>query len=115
LAKPTKRNIQQRLERELESLKVKLSLNEGLSVVWKPTPSKDVSGEVKGRTIYVYENCEGKALDTLRHEVLDYCVSQAIEPYKEVTNRLIKMINDDAYKRKERIVEKLKSLLEDGE
>lgn len=45
------------------------------------------------------------------HEFLDYCLSQAIEPYKEVTNRLISLINEDVYRRKERIVEALAKLL----
>jgi hypothetical protein len=34
-----------------------------------------------------------------------------IEPYKEVLNRLISMINEDAYKRKERLVEAICQLM----
>lgn len=54
---------------------------------------------------------EGKAVETLRHEFLDYCISQAIQPYKEVTNRLIRMMNEYAYRRKEKIVKTLVKLL----
>ena len=108
---PTKKILSQRLEAELERLKRFSGVGLELKVVWKPSPDVALSGEVKNSLVYVYEVDEEKAVDTLRHEFLDYCVSQAIEPYKEVTNRLIRMINEDAYRRKERIVEALVKLL----
>ena len=49
-----------------------------------------------------------------RHEFLDYCLVQAIEPYKEIANSLIRMINDDVYRRKEKIVEALVKFLSRG-
>ena len=114
MTKQTKRNvdIQDVLEKELELLKVKLALNENLSVKWMPDPTKSLSGEVKDKTICIYEFDANDAVKVLKHEVLDYYVSQAIEPYRKVTNRLIKMINEDAYKRKEKIVEVLTRLIE---
>ena len=87
-------------------------LNVDLCVVWIPDPPKSLSGEVKNKTIYIYELDEKDAVKVLRHEFLDYCVSQAIEPYRNVTNRLIKMINEDAYKRKEKIVVALTRLVD---
>ena len=58
---------------------------------------------MKRNIVFIYErDCE-EAVKTLRHEVIDYLVSHAIEPYREVTNRLIKMVDEDAYKRKERV------------
>ena len=107
----TKKILSQRLEAELEWLKRFFALGLDLQVVWKPSPDGALSGEVKNNLIYVFEVDEEKAVGTLRHEFLDYCLSQAIEPYKEVTNRLICMINEDAYRRKERIVEALVKLL----
>ena len=104
--------VQVKLEEELKRIQGKLRLGLGLVVVWMPNADSGLSGEVKGNDILIYEENEGKALDTLRHEILDYCISQAIEPYKEVTNRLIKVINEDAYKRKEKVVEALTRLLE---
>jgi hypothetical protein len=47
----------------------------------------------------------------LRHEFLDFCISQAIKPYKEVTNLLIKKINKDAYLQKEKLLEALKRFI----
>jgi hypothetical protein len=52
-----------------------------------------------------------RALETLRHEFIDYAVSQIIEPYKQVANMLIAMINEDAYERKEKLVERLRKLV----
>ena len=109
--KSIRRIRSQRLEAELKRLKSFSRLGLELKVVWKPSPDEALSGEVKNNSIYVYEVDEEKAFDTLRHEFLDYCVSQAIQPYKEVTNRLIRMINEDAYRRKERIVDGLVKLL----
>ena len=51
----------------------------------------------------------------MRHEFLDHCVSQAIDPYRKVTNNMIKLLNDNAYKRKEQIVEALSRLMFKGE
>jgi hypothetical protein len=101
------------LEEELERLRQATGVGQGLSVVWMPSADRGLSGEVRGSTIYVYEAEVKEAVQTLRHELMDYLVSQAIEPYKEVTNRLIKMINDDAYRKKERVVETLTRLLKE--
>jgi len=107
-----------RLNAELERLKKLFGLAYNLIVIWEPSKTRcnagdtpQLSGQVLGDTIYIYELDEEKAVETLRHEFLDYCISQAIQPYKEVTNRLIRMINDDVYRRKEKIVEALVKLL----
>jgi hypothetical protein len=103
--------IQMWLEKRLEKLEKLLSTNEKLRVVWVPDPTNCLSGEVKGRTIYVYETSKAQASAVLVHELIDYCVSQAIEPYKELTNSLIKIINGEAYKKKEKVVETISKLL----
>jgi hypothetical protein len=43
--------------------------------------------------IYVYEEELNKALESLRHEFLDYAISQIIEPYKQIANSLISILN----------------------
>lgn len=100
------------LVEELERLK---RLMEGLSydlrVEWLPNQDEDLSGEVKGNTIYIYERDGAKAIETLRHEFLDHAISQVIHPYREVTNSLIAMVNQEAYGRKERLVRTLSRLL----
>lgn len=70
-----------------------------------------ISGEVRGDYIYVYDEDKEVALETLKHEFVDYGVSKVIEPYKEVTNRLIALINEIVYTRKERLVEMLTQLI----
>lgn len=103
--------IQKKLEEELQRIEKKLRIRFDLDIVWLPDTNESLSGEVKGGIIYIYEEDEEKAIETLKHEVLDYAISQVIMPYKEVTNKLISLINEDAYKRKERLVEALNKIL----
>ena len=105
------RNLQEILEEELEKLKRKLQMGYELKVLWSPDDYSNLSGEVRGDKIFIYERDENKALETLRHEFLDYAISQIIEPYRQVANKLIKLINEEAYKKKERLVESLKNLI----
>jgi len=106
-----KQGVQKKLKEELEQLDRILGLGLNLKVMWIPCVEKNLLGEVKGGNILIYEEDEDEALNVLRHEVVDYCISQAIEPYKEVLNMFIKMKNEDAYRRKEKIVEALTRLL----
>jgi hypothetical protein len=104
-------NLQTVLEAELERLKHKLHMAYELKVIWIPNGSEKLSGEVRGETIFIYEKNEETAVKTLKHEMIDYAISKIIEPYREVTNRLISMINEDAYRRKEKLVEALITLV----
>jgi hypothetical protein len=99
--------LEGKLESALERLKQTLNLSYELKVKWIPNGSGKLSGEVKGDCIYVYDEEEDEALRTLRHEFLDYALSNIIEPYKQVTNKLIALINEEAYRRKEKLVEVL--------
>lgn len=99
------KRVQKRLEDELYRLKIAFGLDPCLSVTWTPSTDGSLSGEVKGKSIRIYELEEEKAIHTLRHEVIDCLISDVIEPYKKVTNGLIKVINDEAYRRKERFIE----------
>jgi thermostable 8-oxoguanine DNA glycosylase len=105
------KNLQNVLDEELERLKRLLRMGYELKVVWLPNNNSNLSGEVKGETIYVYEEELEKALETLKHEFLDYSISQVIEPYRQLTNKLIMLINEEAYKRKEMLVENLRRLI----
>ena len=103
--------LQNILERELERLKHKLQMGYELKVVWIPNDDSKLAGEVKGNTIFIYNETGDEALETLRHEFLDYAISKVVEPYKEVTNKLIMMINEEAYGRKEKLIEMLTRLI----
>lgn len=57
---------------------------------------------MKGETIYIYDEEEKLAIEAMRHEFLDYAISQLlIEPYKQVANSLI--LNKMAYEKKEKV------------
>jgi len=99
------------LTKELEFLKRRLNLGHELTLKWLPGEKDGICGEVKENVILIYEDNETKALETLKHEFLDYVISKAIEPYEKVANLLIKMVNDEGYARKERLVEVLKKLV----
>jgi hypothetical protein len=115
IKKNTSNTIQRWLDKRLDKLERLLSINDKLRVVWVPDSTHCLSGEVKGNVIFVYETSKAKASAVLVHEVIDYSVSQAIEPYKELANVLIKNINSEAYKKKEKVVEALSMLLIENE
>lgn len=101
-----------KLESELERLKGLLNLGYELNIKWLPgqmrfSSGRQLSGEVLGGTIFIYEMEEAKAMATLRHEFVDYAISQVIEPYKRMVNNLISLVNQEAYQRKERLIERL--------
>ncbi|MEM3502096.1 MAG: hypothetical protein QXH16_06840 [Candidatus Bathyarchaeia archaeon] len=100
-------DLQRKLESDLERLKRKLCMGYELKVKWIPNGNEELSGEVKSDTIYVYDEDECEALETLKHEFLDHAIGKIIEPYREMTNKLIMLINEEAYKRKEKLIEAL--------
>ena len=100
-----------KLQEELESLKSTSKLGFELEVVWQPDGGNSLSGEVVNKTIQIYESDESKAIETLRHEFIDYAISQAVEPYKKIANSLVKLVNAEAYAQKEGTVEGFSRLL----
>ena len=102
---------QDRLIEELGRLQQKLGLGYELSVVWLPDNHNKLSGEVKGNKIRIYEEDESKALEILKHEFLDYAISKVMEPYEKIANKLIGLINDEAYYRKEKLIDVLAALI----
>jgi len=98
------------LQDELNTLTRRLGLSD-MEVVWKPDETKAVSGEVKDGTVYVYDRAPEKAIETLRHEVIDYLVCKAIEPYIQTLNAFTKMFNDNAYRQKEGVIDRISKLL----
>lgn len=82
-------------------------------VVWLPKSNSQKDGEVVGRTIFVYSQNIDEALQTLRHEFVDAIVSSAVEPYLKLVNSLLSAISEQAYNKKEAVVEALLKLLSD--
>ena len=109
---PRKQEAQKRLEEELERLKRTLDAGYNLKVRWIPNGESKLSGEVKGSVIYLYEEDEGKAGETLKHEFIDHhIVKEIVEPLVEYVNMQKNLIERLIYKRKEGLVDSLSKLL----
>jgi hypothetical protein len=97
--------MEKRLTDELEHLKHLLNLESSFKLVWMPLPESELSGEVKGNTIYIYECEMEKALQTLRHELVDYLItSKIVKPLVDLVNILIKSREAEIYREKEKLV-----------
>lgn len=62
-------------------------------------------------TILIYEYDGRKAVEVLKHEFIDYIVSQVVEPYKEIGNFVDTLSERRGLQRKERVVEGLRKLV----
>jgi hypothetical protein len=101
------------LEKELERLKARTGIKTEFKVVWSPKSDSKKEGKVVGDTIFIYSLDVDRALQTLRHEFVDFIISSAIEPYLKLVNTFLSAISEDAYKKKEEVVEMLLKLLVD--
>jgi hypothetical protein len=101
----------QRLETELDRLKSKFQMGHELTIQRTPTDGPK-SGEVTGTTIRIYESDKAKALDTLRHEFVEYLLTQdLVAPYKRLINKLISLFEEEMYDRKDKLVQRLEELI----
>lgn len=95
------------LQKELDCLKQKSMTGLDLKVLWIPKTDYTKEGEVIGNTIYIYSTNLADALETLRHEFFDAMISMALKPYLELINALLSVISEQAYCKKEEVVESL--------
>jgi len=95
------------LRRELRRLQRKYGLSLELKgVKWVPGDG-ELSGEVKNGIIYIYDREPEKAVETLKHEFLDYALRGILEPLVKYINLQKSLIESLVYRRKERVVEEL--------
>ena len=106
-----KHNLQETLETELERLKNTLNTGHELKVLWLPSKASSKAGEVKRNLICIYDEKKETALETMKHEFIDYIVSKPYTIQLKITNKLIESINEIAYQMKEDIVEKICTLI----
>ena len=100
-----------KLREEFQTLMAKLGI-QNLNLVWMPDSNRSMSGEVRNSVVYVYEEDEVKAMETLKHELIDYLItSKIVKPLVELVNLLIKSRESDIYREKEKIVESLSRIL----
>lgn len=111
MRKNDKREVESKLQVELERLRGLTGLGLELRVIWSPTDVSHLSGKVEDDIIYIYEADSRMALDVLRHEYFDYLVSVAIRPYEKaaslyraMVNALVEKLGEEAYLEKERVV-----------
>ena len=109
------RATNQRLNEELTRLKILFDSGHSLRVRWVPTRDSNLEGEVRDDIISIYVEDVERASRILRHEFLDWMVSQAVRPYKEIAdiqrtviNLFLKGLEGKAYSTKEGVVEKLR-------
>jgi hypothetical protein len=95
------------LEKELDCLKQKSTTNLNLKVLWIPKTYHTKEGEVIGNTIYIYSTNLADAIETLRHEFLDAMICTASKPYLDLINALLSVVSEQAYSKKEKVVESL--------
>jgi len=99
------------LKEELARLIQQSRDGNGLDVVWVPRIDSAKEGEVVGKTIFVYSPDPRQAIETLRHEFVDYLVCKAVEPYQDLVNALLSVLSEKAYRKKEEIVESILKIL----
>ena len=108
----TEHRIRMKLEEELERLRQATGMGHGLSVKWVPEGGSKLSGEVRGDVVYIYEEREAEALETLKHEFIDHSISkEVVKPLVEYVNMQKNLIENMVYKRKEELVNKLARLI----
>jgi len=107
------------MEEELQRLRALFGYGWDLEISWLPGGSDCLDGEVKDDIIRIYEEDPIKAVSVLRHEFLDYLVCKAVKPYQDLVNvqrttinSVLKELQEEAHKEKEKVVEKLKAVLE---
>lgn len=105
-------DVQRALERELRRLAGELGYRGGLKVIWAPDADSDMHGEVRDGAVFIYDEEPEDALRTLRHEFLDfYITDEVIKPLIKYINLQKTLIEYLVYERKERLVEALERAL----
>jgi len=101
------------LQIEFRRLQKLVPAEEVMHVQWNPWKRTDLSGEVKGDTIFIYDDNIGKALVTLRHEYLDCLLTRRlVDPLVTMVNALTKIRENEIYRGKERIVNLLSAVID---
>lgn len=99
------------LEKELQRLQEITGKCKDFELVWIPKKNSHIEGKVEDNTITIYSQEIKQAIETLRHEFVDYIVCDAIKPYIKLVNVLLSAISRDSYDKKEESVETLLNLL----
>jgi hypothetical protein len=104
--------VPSRLSAELRRIQG-IGLGLGLrKVLWHPGERTDVDAEVVARVVLVYATRFEVAMEALRHEVLHFEIAECRKPFVDLVNAVFSAINEETYRREERLIRQLAGLLE---
>ena len=69
----------ERLKLELDRTLCRLGISEPLTLEWQPQARSRLAGKVRDQTVYIYVQDLPSALATVRHEVVDYWLTQLLQ------------------------------------
>ena len=110
-------SIKAALNKELKRLVKKYGFGREASVVWMPTAeglaemfgeTKELSGEVIGSKLIIYEHTLSRALNTLTHEFFEYIFHRhLVSPYTNIISGLETALQKTIYEDKEMFIDTL--------
>jgi len=101
-------NIEENMNNVLERLGLK-----GWKSVWEPRKGPK-RGEIipRERLIIIYDQDPSKAWETFQHELIELKLRSVLRPYRELTNKLVEVIENVTYMEKEKFINELPDLLQ---
>lgn len=112
--------IEMALHEELARLVDKYGFGRELSIIWLPATEgiatmfgekKELSGEVIGTKIIIYEHQLARALKTCDHEFFEYILHKnLVRPYSNLLEGMEKAVQKTIYENKEAFIEVLTNM-----
>lgn len=117
--KSVRYSITDLLNKELGDMVSATGLGSNFKICYAPLKNSALEGEVKDNTIWIYCLSEEKAIQTLRHEFVDWLIVEAIKPYEQLVNlqraalnAIFRHLQEQSYYQKENVVEALLKLIQ---
>jgi hypothetical protein len=78
-----------------------------LTVGWTPDRTRDKHGQIElsSRTLFLFDEKEEEAWQTLFHEILEFKLKEVLKPYRVTINALIEALEKSCYEKKEEFLE----------
>jgi hypothetical protein len=86
-----------------------------LKVAWTPNGNHDKHGliEPSSKTLFIFDEGEEEAWQTLIHEILEFKLKGVTSHYRNVINGLIEIIEKSCYQQKEEFLEFIPQVVEE--
>jgi hypothetical protein len=101
----------EKLRKMLDRLKRLTGLGQELNLKWIPSGNRELLGEVKGDCIFIYSERFDDVVETLVEEFVEYVIADSSKPYVSALNALIRVVKEDAYRRRDKVAKALAKLL----